>query len=309
MDPDDITALRAPWSGPRPWRPLSPSDPASLAQALDAYGSPSGRLQTPPTPRALDLAAALERWPVSDVVSGSPLNQTLPAAVAEAPASITAQPPTSVGVPASHSSEGDAADWANHPGGWEPGASSAARLVRAAFGQAVAPAPNNRGMYIWPLPGGGAPAVRGATGSNGLEFSDGRYSPDGSRRGGRPHYGVDLPAAYGDPVVAAGDGVLYSQGTANGWGRYVAIRHDDGYISVYAHLSAVAPLKVGAQVSQGQPIAYVGQSGNAAGRGTHLHLEIRKDIGPYSLSGMSHGRAIAVDPTKWIDGSLGDQDE
>ena len=57
-------------------------------------------------------------------------------------------------------------------------------------------------------------------------------------------------------------------------GRQVWIDHGRGIVSRYAHLSAVAPLAVGAAVSQGEVIGSVGSSGLPEG-GPHLHLEIR----------------------------------
>jgi murein DD-endopeptidase MepM/ murein hydrolase activator NlpD len=165
--------------------------------------------------------------------------------------------------------------------------------------------------HIWPVPGDGNPAVRDSIGANGLKFSDGRYSPGGEYRHGYrqgrwtglPHYGIDLPATFGDAVYAAADGTVLHSGAAPGWGNYVAIKHADGYISVYAHLSSIAPLRSGDRVYKGDAIARVGQSGNAAHQGTHLHFEVRKDVGANSLRTVSRG-AVTVDPTRWMDGDF-----
>jgi murein DD-endopeptidase MepM/ murein hydrolase activator NlpD len=59
-------------------------------------------------------------------------------------------------------------------------------------------------------------------------------------------------------------------------GRQVWIDHGEGIVTRYAHLSAVAPLRVGDVVTQGQEIGAVGSSGYPEG-GPHLHFEIRED--------------------------------
>ena len=166
-----------------------------------------------------------------------------------------------------------------------------------------APPPAARESYSWPVPGEGAAAVKDAVGHNGLRFSDGRYSPAGAFRNGRPHYGIDLPAKQGDAVRSAGPGTVYASGPAKGWGNYIAIRHDDGRIGVYAHVSAVEPLKVGERVLRGQKIASVGDTGNAKGSGTHLHFEVREDVGRKTLRRIADG-AVAINPAKWINGHL-----
>jgi murein DD-endopeptidase MepM/ murein hydrolase activator NlpD len=171
-----------------------------------------------------------------------------------------------------------------------------------AGGLIPAPPPAAREPYRWPVPGDGAAAIKDALGHNGLRFSDGRYSPAGEFRN-RPHYGIDLPAKHGDAVEAAGPGTVYRSGRADGWGNYIAIRHDDGRIGVYAHLSGFEPLKPGERVAAGQKIASVGETGNAKGKGTHLHLEVREDFGARSLRRIRDG-AVAIDPVKWINGAL-----
>jgi murein DD-endopeptidase MepM/ murein hydrolase activator NlpD len=92
----------------------------------------------------------------------------------------------------------------------------------------------------------------------------------------RAHLGTDFGAAYGSPVKATGDGVVISAGSAGGYGNLVELRHVNGYTTRYAHLSRFARgLHVGKHVSQGQVIAYVGQSGLATG--PHLHYELRQN--------------------------------
>jgi murein DD-endopeptidase MepM/ murein hydrolase activator NlpD len=92
----------------------------------------------------------------------------------------------------------------------------------------------------------------------------------------RAHRGTDFAAPIGTPVRATADGVVTVAGQQNGYGNVVILKHDDTYSTVYAHLSRFADgLHDGAQVHQGDTIAYVGQTGWATG--PHLHYELRVD--------------------------------
>ena len=62
-------------------------------------------------------------------------------------------------------------------------------------------------------------------------------------------------------------------GWEGGYGRYVRIRHANGYLTAYGHMSAYARnLAEGKRVRQGQVIGYVGSTGLSTG--AHLHYEI-----------------------------------
>ncbi len=91
----------------------------------------------------------------------------------------------------------------------------------------------------------------------------------------RPHLGVDYAAAYGTPVVAAGDGRIIYKGYHNGFGNYLEIKHDFGLTTTYGHLSRFADIEPGQQVQQGEVIGYVGATGDATG--PHLDYRVRKD--------------------------------
>lgn len=197
-------------------------------------------------------------------------------------------------------------DPTTHPDQTELGDNQAGQTLGYLDGmpESLAPsASSGQRSYIWPVAGGGTSAVQGAIGPNGLHYANGQFSPDGSTRGGRPHYGIDLPATRGDTVSAAADGVVYNEGAAPGWGNYVAVRHPDGYVSVYAHLDSTVPFKPGDGIYQGQMVGTVGNTGDAQNYGTHLHLEVRKDVGANTLRLIRQG-AQAVDPTAWINGTL-----
>lgn len=90
-----------------------------------------------------------------------------------------------------------------------------------------------------------------------------------------PHYGVDYVAPTGTPVLATADGVVTYREYRRGNGKYVGVRHGQGYESFYLHLSGYAKgLRVGSRVKQGQVIGYVGSTGWATA--AHLDYRIKK---------------------------------
>jgi murein DD-endopeptidase MepM/ murein hydrolase activator NlpD len=103
-------------------------------------------------------------------------------------------------------------------------------------------------------------------------FSNRRFHP--ILRIYRPHHGVDYAAPTGTPVSSIGDGTVIYAGWKSGYGKYVQIRHRNGYVSGYGHFSKIRVRK-GAFVKQGQVIGNVGMTGLATG--PHLHFEILKD--------------------------------
>ncbi len=88
------------------------------------------------------------------------------------------------------------------------------------------------------------------------------------------HPALDFGAPIGTPVMAGGDGVIIHRGwDPNGYGNYLKIQHNNGYVTLYAHMSRIARSSVkGASVRQGQTIGYVGSTGMSTG--PHLHYEI-----------------------------------
>lgn len=113
----------------------------------------------------------------------------------------------------------------------------------------------------------------------------------------RMHKGIDFSAPVGTPVFAAGEGVIEKICFYGAYGRYLLIRHGNGYHTAYAHLSRfVAHLRVGQNVRQGQKIAFVGCSGRATG--PHLHFEVlknRSQINPSSVKQFSSNRLSGKD--------------
>jgi murein DD-endopeptidase MepM/ murein hydrolase activator NlpD len=87
------------------------------------------------------------------------------------------------------------------------------------------------------------------------------------------HTGVDWATAYGTPIFASGNGVVEVAGWEGGYGKYVKLKHNNGYETAYGHMSAFAKgLEVGKRVRQGQVIGFVGSTGQSTG--SHVHYEI-----------------------------------
>ena len=89
---------------------------------------------------------------------------------------------------------------------------------------------------------------------------------------GQIHGGVDIRAAAGTDILAAAGGLVRIAGYHPSYGNYVVISHGNGYETLYAHATRLA-VRAGQTVTQGQVIAYVGNTGNSFGY--HCHFEIR----------------------------------
>jgi murein DD-endopeptidase MepM/ murein hydrolase activator NlpD len=98
--------------------------------------------------------------------------------------------------------------------------------------------------------------------------------------------GIAIAVPEGTPVKAASDGVVaYAGEELKGYGKLVLVRHENGYVSAYAH-NGELNVKRGEKVSRGQTIAKSGATGNVTS--PQLHFELRKGSTP-------------VDPTKYLD--------
>lgn len=96
----------------------------------------------------------------------------------------------------------------------------------------------------------------------------------------RAHLGIDYAARRGTPIVAAGNGRVSFVGKSRGYGKYIKIRHSDGYTTLYAHQKSFRRgIKKGKYVKKGHTIGYVGNTGLSTG--PHLHFGLYK-----------HGRAV-----------------
>ena len=111
-----------------------------------------------------------------------------------------------------------------------------------------------KGRFVWPVRGD----IMEKFGVQGL---------------GRRNDGVDIRAAQGTPVKAAAPGeVVYAGNQVPGFGNLVLIKHADGWVTAYAHLDQI-DVQMKQQVSQGQAVGSVGNSGGAAE--PELHFEVR----------------------------------
>lgn len=91
----------------------------------------------------------------------------------------------------------------------------------------------------------------------------------------RPHLGVDYAAPPGTPIWAVADGTVASCGWNNGYGNQVILRHMNGYMTYYGHLSGFGSgIRKGVKVRQKQIIGYVGSTGLSTG--PHLDYRLAK---------------------------------
>ena len=89
----------------------------------------------------------------------------------------------------------------------------------------------------------------------------------------KKHQGVDFAAPTGTPIMAAGTGHIEFVGNNGGAGKYIRIKHLNGYKTSYSHLSKYASgIQKNIKVRQGQVIGYVGNTGLSTG--PHLHYEV-----------------------------------
>lgn len=135
--------------------------------------------------------------------------------------------------------------------------------------------------YAWPVQGGRITQGFGMT----------SFAKSGAY-GGAGHNGIDIGAPNGTPVYATAAGTVVSVGfNDNSYGKWVVIKHTDGYFSLYGHLSAQG-VSNGQSVSRGQNIGRVGSTGFATG--PHLHFTIYL---PNSLRIGSSPQGAPVNPS------------
>jgi murein DD-endopeptidase MepM/ murein hydrolase activator NlpD len=106
-------------------------------------------------------------------------------------------------------------------------------------------------------------------------------------RWGTMHWGIDLAAPLGTPILAATDGVVLRAGPATGFGNAIYIQDADGNVEVYGHMRYYN-VHAGDIVHAGDQIAKVGSEGQSTG--PHLHFQI-------NLGGMT---GKPTDPAKWL---------
>lgn len=88
------------------------------------------------------------------------------------------------------------------------------------------------------------------------------------------HYGLDIAAPLGTPILATADGTISGCGTDQNLGNYVLIRHNERFSTLYGHMSQIAyGIIVGKEVKRYDTIGYVGSTGKSTGY--HIHYEVR----------------------------------
>lgn len=118
-----------------------------------------------------------------------------------------------------------------------------------------APPPRTAARFLWPLRG---------------EI----ISTYGAKPGGLRNDGINIAASQGTTVAAAEAGIVaYAGNQLKSFGNLVLIRHDGGWVTVYAHLADIG-VQQGQRVTRGQSIGTVGQTGNV--RFPQLHFAVRK---------------------------------
>jgi murein DD-endopeptidase MepM/ murein hydrolase activator NlpD len=126
------------------------------------------------------------------------------------------------------------------------------------------------------------PSIMPTTGWLSSQFSLSRFHP--ILHLNRPHEGIDLSAPMGAPIVAPAAGRVISVGNEPGYGNTFQIDHGNGIVTKFAHCSRIV-VHIGQQVTRGQLIATVGNTGLATG--PHLHYEV-------------HVNGQPVDPLKYV---------
>ncbi len=126
------------------------------------------------------------------------------------------------------------------------------------------PAISGTGQFIWPVPGF-------------YKISDNYGYRVCPYHGNELHSGTDISSSgiYGAKIVAADSGEVILSKYYGGYGNCIMIDHNNGYVTLYAHMKSLSSLKVGAKVNKGDTIGYVGSSGNSTG--PHLHFEVQKN--------------------------------
>lgn len=105
------------------------------------------------------------------------------------------------------------------------------------------------------------------------------------------HTGVDISASSGAPIRAAASGRVVATQSGGPYGNHTIIDHGDGLATMYAHQSRFGTT-VGARVSKGEEIGYVGSTGYSTG--PHLHFEVWIGGKPYDPMGWFGGARTPV---------------
>lgn len=111
------------------------------------------------------------------------------------------------------------------------------------------------GSFLWPASGG-------------------YVSSQVGYRWGKMHKGIDIARPSNHTIKAADNGTVISAGWDGGYGNKIVIDHNNGFRTVYAHLSSI-DVRVGQTIAKGSKIGVMGSTGDSTG--LHLHFEVYKN--------------------------------
>ncbi|SOC39360.1 M23 family metallopeptidase [Ureibacillus acetophenoni] len=112
------------------------------------------------------------------------------------------------------------------------------------------------------------------TGDFSWPAAGGYVSSNMGSRWGAYHRGIDIAGPSNYNIKASDNGVVTAAGWDGSYGYRIIINHNNGYKTLYAHLSRI-DVKVGQIVPKGSVIGIMGSTGNSTG--THLHFEVHKN--------------------------------
>ena len=116
-----------------------------------------------------------------------------------------------------------------------------------------------------------------------------------------PHHGIDYAAAYGTRVWATAPGIVVFRGWKGALGKYIEIRHANGYKTGYGHLSRFPRgLKKGTYVKRKQTVGFVGSTGRSTGPHLHYNFFVKNGRGyrlvnPAGIANRSGARQLSAD--------------
>lgn len=88
------------------------------------------------------------------------------------------------------------------------------------------------------------------------------------------HPAIDIATSKGTPIHPFASGIVVTARSGGSWGRFIVIKHNDGYETAYAHLNTIL-VSEGQQVDLTTIIGTIGSTGRSTG--PHLHFQLTKD--------------------------------
>ncbi len=141
---------------------------------------------------------------------------------------------------------------------------------------------------------------------NGKIAHNGHFSLNNPQRTSGKHLGTDYQGSIGTQVVASENGRVVFSGYSDSYGNVVYINNSDGTQTRYAHLKTSSLLKYGQEVTEGNKVGEIGQTGNAKGQAkekAHVHFETRTlkdDLPSNDPNGVINSNSEPKDPDKHI---------